>query len=132
MPSATNTKANNVPMFVSSSTQPIGANAAESATNTPVMIVVTCGVLYFGCTRAAHGCSNPSRAIDMKIRAWPSWNTSKTDAIAATAPSARMPAAQSEWVYCNATASGAGTISFSQGINPVSNRPMATYRTVQT
>src|SRR5213078_4478354 len=91
MPSATNTNANSVPMFVSSSTQPIGANAADTATNTPVMIVVMWGVLYFGCTRAAQGGSRPSRAIDMKIRAWPSWNTSRTEVIAATAPSARIP-----------------------------------------
>src|SRR5690242_21429306 len=71
-------------MLVSSSTQPIGANAAETATNTPVMMVVMCGVLYFGCSRAAQGGSRPSRAMDMKIRACPSWNTSKTDVIAAT------------------------------------------------
>src|SRR3989449_7510175 len=68
IPSATRTNANRVPMFVSSSTQPIGANAADTATNTPVMIVVMCGVLYFGCTRAAHGGSSPSRAMDMKMR----------------------------------------------------------------
>src|SRR5436853_716547 len=131
MPSATNTNANSVPMFVSSSTQPIGANAADTATNTPVMIVVMWGVLYFGCTRAAQGGSRPSRAIDMKIRAWPSWNTSRTEVIAATAPSARIPAAQSAWMYCKATASGSGTFSLSHGINPVSTSPMATYSTVQ-
>src|SRR2546425_10286300 len=131
MPSATNTNANSVPMLVSSSTQPIGANAAESATNTPVMIVVMCGVWYFGCTRAAQGGSRPSRAIDMKIRAWPSWNTSKTDVIAATAPKARMPAAQSAWMYCSATASGSGTFSLSHGMSPVSTSPMATYNPVQ-
>src|SRR5437879_1223823 len=104
IPTATRTNANRVPMFVSSSTQPIGANAADTATNTPVMIVVMCGVLYLGCTRAAHGGSSPSRAMDMKMRAWPSWNTRSTDVIAATAPSARIPAAQSAWMYCSATA----------------------------
>src|SRR5256886_9702276 len=36
MPSATNTNANSVPMFVSSSTQPIGANAADTATSAPI------------------------------------------------------------------------------------------------
>src|SRR3989449_8734139 len=131
MPSATNTNANNVPMFVSSSTQPIGANAAESATNTPVMIVVMCGVWYFGCTRAAHGGSKPSRAIDMKIRAWPSWNTSRTDVMAATAPSARTPAAQSAWMYWSATASGSGTLSLSHGMIPVSTNAIPTQSTVQ-
>src|SRR2546430_219793 len=132
IPSATSTNANSVPMLVSSSTQPIGANAADTATNTPVMIVLMCGVLYLGCNRAAHGGSRPSRAIDMKIRAWPSWNTSSTEVIAATAPSARMPAAQSAWMYCSATASGSGTLSRSQGMSPVRTSAMATYSTVQT
>src|SRR5207247_1195156 len=132
IPSATRTNANRVPMFVSSSTQPIGANAADTATNTPVMIVVMCGVLYLGCTRAAHGGSNPPRAMDMKMRAWPSWNTRSTDVIAATAPSARIPAAQSAWMYCSATASGSGTFSLSHGISPVRTRPMATYSSVHT
>src|SRR5438128_8978586 len=132
IPSATRTNANRVPMFVSSSTQPIGANAADTATNTPVMIVVMCGVLYYVCTRSAHGGSSPSRAMDMKMRAWPSWNTRSTDVIAATAPSARMPAAQSAWMYCSATASGSGTFSLSHGISPVRTSPMATYSTVQT
>src|SRR5712691_1173308 len=132
IPSATRTNANRVPMFVSSSTQPIGANAADTATNTPVIIVVMCGVLYLGCTRAAHGGSSPSRAMDMKMRAWPSWNTRSTDVMAATAPSARIPAAQSAWMYCSATASGSGTFSLSHGISPVRTRPMATYSTVHT
>ena len=118
--------ANSVPMFVNSSTTPIGARAANTATKIPVMIVVMWGVLYFGCSLAAHGGSKPSRAMDMKIRAWPSWNTSKTDVIAATAPNARMPAAQSAWMYCSATASGSGTLSLSHGMIPVSTNAIAT------
>src|SRR6266498_1628444 len=131
MPTATMTNANRVPMLVSSSTQPIGANAAETATKIPVMMVVMWGVLYLGWTLAAQGGSRPSRAMDMKIRAWPSWNTSSTDVIAATAPNARMPAAQPAWMYCSATASGSGTLSLSQGMSPVSTSAIATYSTVQ-
>ena len=91
----------------------------------PVMMVVMCGVLNFGCTFAAQGGSRPSRAMDMKMRAWPSWNTSNTDVIAATAPSASTPAAQSAWMYCSATASGSGTLSLSHGMSPVSTSAMA-------
>ena len=42
-----------------------------------------------------------------------------------------MPAAQSAWMYCSATASGSGTLSLSHGISPVSARAIATYSTVQ-
>src|SRR2546422_2387819 len=131
MPTATMTNANRVPMFVSSSTQPIGANAADTATKIPVMMVVMWGVLYLGWTLAAHGGSRPSRAMDMKIRAWPSWNTRRTDVIAATAPRARMPAAQSAWMYCSATASGSGQLSWSRGVGPGGTRGVGGHRAGQ-
>jgi len=69
--------------------------------------------------------------MDMKIRAWPSWKTSSTDVIAATAPSDRMPAAQSAWMYWSATASGSATSSLFHGISPVSTSAIAMYSTVQ-
>ena len=56
----------------------------------PVMMVPMYGVLNRGCTRARNGGSRPSRAIDMKIRGWPSWNTSSTLLMAITAPSETM------------------------------------------
>jgi amino acid adenylation domain-containing protein len=63
-PTATSTKANSVPMLVSSITSLMLANAAKNATNAPVRMVVTCGVRYFGCSFAANGGSSPSRAIE--------------------------------------------------------------------
>ena len=62
-PIATRTKANRVPMFVSSITSLMFANAAKNATNTPVRIVVTWGVRNLGCSFAAQPGSSPSRAI---------------------------------------------------------------------
>ena len=47
-PADTSTKANSVPMLVSSTTSAMLAKAAKNATNTPVMIVPTYGVLYRG------------------------------------------------------------------------------------
>ena len=41
MPMETSTKANRVPMFVSSMISAIGMNAAKNATKMPVMIVAT-------------------------------------------------------------------------------------------
>ena len=86
-PIATSTKANSVPMLVSSTASLMFMNADSPPTTTPVMIVVTCGVWYFGWIFAAHGGSRPSRAIEKKIRGWPSWNTRSTELIAITAPS---------------------------------------------
>src|SRR5688500_10934665 len=59
----TNTNANRVPMFVRSTTSAMFANAANVATNVPVMIVPTYGVRYFGCTFENSGGSRPSRDI---------------------------------------------------------------------
>ncbi len=53
-------------------------------------MVPTYGVLNRGCTLARNGGSRPSRAIDMKMRGWPSWNTSSTLNIAITAPNEMM------------------------------------------
>ena len=55
---------------------------------------MTCGVRYFGWTLAAQAGSRPSRAIEKKMRGWPSWKTSSTEVVAKTAPSEMMPAAQ--------------------------------------
>src|SRR5439155_27100560 len=68
IPNASRTNANSVPMFVSRNTQPIGANAADTATNQPATNVVTVGDLYFGSTRALQGGYRPSRAWYMQIR----------------------------------------------------------------
>jgi hypothetical protein len=70
-PADTSTKANNVPMLVRSTTSEMFANAENAATNTPVRMVPTYGVLYFGCTFAITGGSSPSRAIEKKMRGWP-------------------------------------------------------------
>src|SRR2546422_11350749 len=99
--------------------------ALPISTNTPVMLVGMWGVWYLGCGLAAHGGNSPSRAMDMKMRAWPSWNTSSTEVIAATASSARTPAAQSAWMYLSATASGSGTFSWSHGMMPVRTTAIA-------
>ena len=60
-------KANRVPMFVKLTISSTVAKAAMPPTNTPVKIVVTCGVLNFGCTEAKTEGSKPSRAIEKKI-----------------------------------------------------------------
>src|SRR6185437_104921 len=67
-PADTSTNANNVPMFVRSTTSAMLANAANTATNIPVRIVPTYGVLYFGCTFARKGGNSPSRDIEKKMR----------------------------------------------------------------
>ena len=90
MPTQTSTKAKRVPMLVSSTTSLMLAIAANTATTTPVSQVVTCGVRYFGWTFAAHCGSRPSRAIEKKMRGWPSWKTSSTEVVAITAPSEMM------------------------------------------
>src|SRR5471030_3042806 len=47
-PAETSTNANSVPMLVRSTTSAMFANAANTATNTPVRMVPTYGVLYLG------------------------------------------------------------------------------------
>ena len=71
MPTQTSMKAKSVPMFVRSMTSSMLAKAAKTPTKTPVRIVVTCGVLYFGWTLANVEGSSPSRAIEKKMRGWP-------------------------------------------------------------
>src|SRR5687768_13266106 len=63
-PADTNTNANRVPMFVRSTTSAMFANAANVATKSPVMIVPTYGVRYFGCTFENSGGRRPSRDIE--------------------------------------------------------------------
>ena len=77
-------------MLVRSTTSAMLANAAKTATKSPVMMVPMYGVLNRGCTRARNGGSSPSRDIDMKMRGWPSWKTSSTLLMAITAPSDTM------------------------------------------
>src|SRR5882672_10814305 len=67
-PAQTSTKANSVPMFVSSTILSSGENRAKKATKIPVQIVVTCGVRYFGWTRAKILGSSPSRDMEKKMR----------------------------------------------------------------
>ncbi len=68
----TRMNANSVPMFVRSTISSMLVNIAQTPTATPVRIVVTCGVRKRGCTLAKLGGSSPSRAIEKKIRGWPS------------------------------------------------------------
>ena len=113
------------------------ANAAKVATNRPVMMVPMYGVLKRGCTRARNGGSRPSRAIDMKMRGWPSWNTSSTLLIAMTAPSDTMkreiissrgePSASARAVTI-----GSAVPSFCQGAMPVITSASTMYSTVHT
>ena len=87
----TSTNAKSVPMFVSSTISSMFATAEKNATKTPVRIVVTCGVRYFGWIFANHGGRSPSRDIAMRMRGCPSWKTRSTAVIATTAPKARTP-----------------------------------------
>src|SRR6476620_9681911 len=87
-PTQTRIKANRVPMFVKLTISSTVANAAMPPTATPVSIVVTYGVLNRGWTLANTEGSNPSRAIEKKMRGWPSWNTSNTAVWATTDPKA--------------------------------------------
>ena len=80
-------------MLVSSTTSLMFRNVAQTATTTPVRMVVTWGVRCLGCTLAAHFGSRPSRAIEKKMRGWPSWKTSSTPLVAQTAPKAMIPEA---------------------------------------
>ena len=54
------------------------ANAEPTATKMPVTRVAKKGVRKRGWTRENSGGSKPSRDIDIRIRGWPSWNTSST------------------------------------------------------
>ena len=72
-PAATSAKAKSVPMLVSSTSSLMLAMEEQTATKTPVRMVVTCGVRKRGCTLAAHAGSRPSRPIEKKMRGWPAW-----------------------------------------------------------
>src|SRR3546814_13231028 len=64
-------KAKSVPEFEIFASCPTGKKAANSATATPVMIVITCGVLNFGWIFEKAAGSRPSRLITKKMRDWP-------------------------------------------------------------
>ena len=100
MPTQTRMKAKRVPMLVRSTISSIEATAATPPTRTPVRMVVTCGVLKRGWTLAKTGGRRPSRAIEKKMRGWPSWKTRRTAVCAMTEPRATMVAAH---VACGAT-----------------------------
>src|SRR6185437_3168207 len=136
-PADTSTNANSVPMLVRSTTSEMFANAENVATNTPVRMVPTYGVLYFGCTFAITGGSSPSRAIEKKMRGCPSWNTSRTLPMAITAPNAMMnrdalsnPGGPD--AYCSAVIIGSAVPSVFHGATPVITIEIAMYSTVHT
>ena len=60
IPVPTMTNANKVPILTSSPSLPIGVRPARTATMTPVIAVVICGVRNLGWTFAAQPGSNPS------------------------------------------------------------------------
>ncbi len=103
-------KANRVPMFVRSTISSMVVNIEQTPTARPVTIVVTCGVRNLGCTRAKLCGSSPSRAIEKKIRGWPSWNTRSTAVCATTDPNATIPTNSEPQrrmsAYCSAIVSG--------------------------
>ena len=89
----------------------------------PVQMVVTCGVLCTGCTRAKYFGSSPSRLMEKKMRGWPIWNTSSTAVVATTAPRDTRPTSHwAAWLYCSPATSGSAILSFIsvKGIMPVS------------
>src|SRR6185437_16657521 len=111
--------------------------AENAATNTPVRMVPTYGVLYLGWTFAITGGSSPSRAIEKKMRGWPSWNTSSTLPMAITAPNEMMnrDALSSPGgpdAYCSALIIGSAVPSVFHGATPVITIEIAMYSTVHT
>src|ERR1043165_383807 len=81
MPAATRINANKVPMFVNWTSSSRFATEAAKATITPVIIVVTWGVLNLGWTLEAQLGSRPSRPIEKKIRGWPAWYGMRADVV---------------------------------------------------
>ena len=69
---------------------------------TPVMIVVTYGVLNLGWTLLAPAGSRRSRLIAKKMRGWLMSITSSTLVMPHTAPAETRPAAQSWWMTARA------------------------------
>src|SRR6185437_3498937 len=123
-PADTSTNANNVPICVRSTTSEMFAKAENVATNTPVRIVQKDDVVYLGCTFAMTGGSRPTRAIEKKMRGWPSWNTSSTLPMAITAPNAMMKRdalskPRGPDAYCSAVIIGSGVPNSFQGATPV-------------
>ena len=105
-PMHTRTNAKSVPKVVSCTISSMLALPAKNATTLPASQVVTWGVWDVGCTLAAHRGSRPSRAIEKKMRGWPSWKTTRTEVVANTAPSEMISAGQPMPRAENAVASG--------------------------
>src|ERR1044071_9656990 len=87
-PIATTRKANNVPALDTSASRSTGKQAANAATNTPVMMVTTCGVKNFGCTVENILGIRPSRDMVNNTRVWPNIIIRMTDGSAMTAEAA--------------------------------------------
>ena len=86
-PMQTRANAKRVPMLVSCTISSMLAIAAKTPTKTPVRIVVTHGVRYFGCTAPKNDSGNsPSRAIASHTRGWLSIITSSTEVMPVIAP----------------------------------------------
>src|SRR5262245_40137567 len=90
-PPHTSTNANKVPMLVRSVTSVRFMNNDGIATTRPVTMVENHGVLNRGWMEEKMDGSRPSRLIDIQMRGCPSWNTSKTVAMAITALIAIIP-----------------------------------------
>src|SRR5215467_13821966 len=90
----TSRNAKSVPMFVRSTVSSMVPMPEKNATTTPVRIVDLWGVRKRGCTDEKKDGRKPSRAIEKKMRGWPSWKTSKTAVDAMTDPRATTPTIQ--------------------------------------
>ena len=92
----TTTKANSVPMLVSSSRASIGNSPARMATKMPMAMVLFHGVRKVGWMSAKKALgTRPSRAIARKTRGPDSIMTSSTEVMPATPAVAMMNSAQS-------------------------------------
>ncbi len=125
-PRQTRTKAKSVPMLVSSTILSSGEINAKNPTNTPVQMVVTCGVRYFGWMAANFFGSRPSRDIEKKIRGCPYWKIRRTAVIATTAPNDTHPAARFSPMKASAFGSGSATPRSCHGLMPTRTAATAT------
>ena len=86
MPPQTITNASNVPIETNSPKIPIGNKPATIIATEPVKIVVTYGVLNFGCTLLKDAGNSPSLDIEKKILGCPINITKITELKPAIAP----------------------------------------------
>ena len=84
--------AQSVPELDTSASRPTGKKPEKIVTPTPVMIVTTCGVWYFGCNLLRKLGSRPSRAMAKNNRVWPKSIIRMTDGRARNAASPIRPA----------------------------------------